>query len=179
MGMCVADTETMNLVDKKEVYPPKKAMLNNPFFPKHLYQAKPKKKKWVVFIIFHLPSFFLDLIYFVVNPDILSLLLYFGHNKTFNLPSTSNVSSSTWTWVSSKSYDSHEAYLELFRYYFQVDRFIVTVYFVVCFYLLCDYIFKFMVKFLHSFLWTFSFSFVLYVRSIQEMVSLTSSPLIF
>ena len=45
MGMCVADTEKMDLVDKKEVFPPKKAMLNNPFFPKHLYQTKPKKKK--------------------------------------------------------------------------------------------------------------------------------------
>ena len=43
MGMCVSDGNKLEVV--KDVYPPKKAMFNNPFFPKHLYEKKAKKKK--------------------------------------------------------------------------------------------------------------------------------------
>lgn len=43
--MCVADINMMTLPASKTIYPPQKDMLNNPFFPKHLYQTKPKKKK--------------------------------------------------------------------------------------------------------------------------------------
>jgi hypothetical protein len=42
LGTCVADINTMDLPDKKTIYPPAKTMYSNPFFPK---QAKSKKKK--------------------------------------------------------------------------------------------------------------------------------------
>jgi hypothetical protein len=41
----VADCLRMDLPDSKLIYPPQKQLLNNPFFPKHLFQTKPKKKK--------------------------------------------------------------------------------------------------------------------------------------
>jgi hypothetical protein len=44
MGMYVADTNMMDLPASSTIYPPKKDMLSNPFFPKNLYQAKKKKK---------------------------------------------------------------------------------------------------------------------------------------
>ena len=44
MGMCVADTNMMDLPASMTIYPPLKDMLSNPFFPKN-YQNKPKKKK--------------------------------------------------------------------------------------------------------------------------------------
>ena len=42
MGMYVADVNTMDLPASNTIYPPRKDMLSNPFFPK---QAKSKKKK--------------------------------------------------------------------------------------------------------------------------------------
>lgn len=45
MAMGVIDPSKMDLPDSKTVYPPQKQLLNNPFFPKHLYQSKKKKKK--------------------------------------------------------------------------------------------------------------------------------------
>jgi hypothetical protein len=37
-------TDTMRL-EKREAFPPQTKLFSNPFFPKHLYQTKPKKKK--------------------------------------------------------------------------------------------------------------------------------------
>lgn len=51
MAMGVVDPSKMDLPDSKAVYPPHKQLLNNPFFPKHLFQTKPKKKKkWFIFL---------------------------------------------------------------------------------------------------------------------------------
>jgi len=42
MGMYIANPKMMDLPESNTIYPPKKDMLNNPFFPK---QTKSKKKK--------------------------------------------------------------------------------------------------------------------------------------
>lgn len=61
----VVNIDKMDRLTNKEVYPPQKNLLNNPFFPKHLYQNKPKKKKnnwiltfWCLFHHFRKPSFY-------------------------------------------------------------------------------------------------------------------------
>lgn len=41
-ALVVADTARM---EKREAFPPQSKLFSNPFFPKHLYQSKPKKKK--------------------------------------------------------------------------------------------------------------------------------------
>ncbi len=41
-ALVVADTARM---DKHDAFPPQSKLFSNPFFPKHLYQTKPKKKK--------------------------------------------------------------------------------------------------------------------------------------
>jgi hypothetical protein len=41
----ITNVSNFDIPKEITVYPPQKNLLNNPFFPKHLYQTKPKKKK--------------------------------------------------------------------------------------------------------------------------------------
>lgn len=164
MGTCVTDIKKVDLIDEKQVFPPKKALFNNPFFPKHLYEKKAKKKKWLIFIICQ--SFFLNLINFIIDPNIFAFLLNFSDDNTANLCSTTNMCSSTWTCIGVKRNNSNKSYFELLRDYLQINCFIVAVYLVIGLYLFTYDSFQVIVYLLHCLLWILCLSFVLYVWGI-------------
>lgn len=104
-----------NRIDKLNPYPPQAKLFSNPFFPKHLYQAKKKKKKWLIFT-FHS---YLSSNNLVVDSHIFTLLLDFDHFQLFNLFSWFDMGSTTGaTWFSKPYHSNKTSFKSLWNYLF-------------------------------------------------------------